>query len=71
MSRKKPQRATLFKLNFKFYLIPDSVSQFKYNLLCWRTNEVMDVRSKDSEILAYAVELDKIIITHDIKKKFP
>ena len=31
-----------------------------------RVNEVMDARSKDSEILAYALELDKVIITHDL-----
>lgn len=31
-----------------------------------RVNEVMDVRSKDNEILAYARELDKVIITHDL-----
>jgi predicted nuclease of predicted toxin-antitoxin system len=31
-----------------------------------RVNEVMDVRNKDTEILAYARELDKVIITHDL-----
>ena len=31
-----------------------------------RVNEVMDVRSKDTEILAYARKLDKVIITHDL-----
>ena len=31
-----------------------------------RVNEVMDVKSKDIDILAYARVLDKVIITHDL-----
>ena len=45
-------------------LTVEQLKNHKWDII--RVSEIMDIRSKDTEILLYAKENDRVIITHDI-----